>query len=200
MAWVVFAAILISIPFFVSYYGINKEKEIKPETDLTVMSFNVRYFDLYNWSKNTETYPLLIEYINNSGADIVSLQEFPGGKNSAKAKDIIQKLTAYPYHIIEGHIALFSAKPIVKYEKFSFSKEHTSTGMVCDILNQEDTLRIYNIHLESYKLTEDDIKFLKDIQKGESSNLSEGIKNVSVRLTVANKNRAIQANLVKTTF
>ncbi len=61
----------------------------------------------------------------------------------------------------------------------------------------EFRVRLFNIHLESYKLGKEERQFMKEISEGlKSDNCSDGIKNLTSRLINANKNRAYQGGRI----
>lgn len=189
---------VLGIPTFISYYGINSRAEADTTADLSILSYNVRYFDKYNWSHDPDTYDRLINYINSFDGDIVCLQEYPPEISSDKSKGIISGLSSYPYHYIEKGMAIFSRQPVTAQGNIIFGGNNTAALIYCDIEKGEDTLRIYNTHLESYKLDMADRKFVREVYRGAADNLSKGIKSITARIIKANKNRAEQAIRIKT--
>lgn len=198
MAFVQLIVLALGIPVFRTYYGTYKEKNGTESYDLQVLSYNVRYFDRYGWSKHKNTPEKLLDYLNHFPGDIVCLQEFPEKSAAIDPQDIIRQLSSYPYRKIKKHMAIFSRSPIIACKEITFDKKYTSSCIFCDVVKLKDTVRIYNIHLESYKLGKKERKFVKDISEGVSNDLSQGIRNLIVRISEANKNRAKQARQIKT--
>ncbi len=197
MALVSLLVLAAGIPFFMSYYGTHNTKGNDLRPDLSILSYNVRYFDKYGWSQNKHTYNKLIDYINRYKGDIVCLQEFPDHSYKIKPQNIVQELISYPYHFTYKDVAIFSRLPIVRQGFLSFDHNHTASALFCDIRKGEDTIRIYNIHLESYQLGQKERQFVKKISEGDSKEFSDGFKNIVTRLSKANKNRAIQAQQIR---
>lgn len=198
MAFIQLLVLAIGIPVFRTYYGTYEEKIVTEPYDLQILSYNVRYFDRYGWSKNKNTSEKLLDYLNHFPGDIICLQEFPEKSGSLNPQTIIRKLSSYPYRQIKKNMAIFSRSPIIACQELTFDKKYTSSCLYCDIVKSRDTVRIYNIHLESYKLGQKERKFVKDISAGVGNDLSQGVKNLTVRITEANKNRAKQARQIKT--
>ena len=55
MVWAELLIILLGIPAFLTYYGIANPQEKDDNHDISILSYNVRYFDVYNWSKQKDT-------------------------------------------------------------------------------------------------------------------------------------------------
>lgn len=193
MALVVLAVIGAGIPFFTSYYGTHSPKQETPSYDLSVLSYNVRFFDKYGWSKDKHTYNKLIDYLNRSRSDLICLQEFPTGNSGIQPETIVKQLSAYRYCCLQKDLAIFSRFPITEKGEISFGKSATGSAIYCDIRKASHTFRIYNIHLESYRLGRKERKFVQEITAGTTDNLSTGVKNILSRLIAANKIRARQA-------
>lgn len=191
------AVLALGIPFFVSYYGTNKHTPDGEKADWTILSYNVRYFDRYGWSKNKKTKEKLLDYLNAYTGDIVCLQEFPPQSYSIDPRNLIRQLSRYPYHYVRRNMAVFSRFPIAAKGEVAFDPKYTGSSIYADIVKKGDTVRIFNIHLESYKLGNKERKFVKDITQGNGSGFSEGVKNLLSRITEANKNRAGQARRIK---
>ena len=75
-AWFVLVVILLGIPTFMTYYGTANVQEDQKKYDLSLLSYNVRYFDIYNWSKQKDTRQKLFDYLNRFEGDVICLQEF----------------------------------------------------------------------------------------------------------------------------
>lgn len=185
------------IPFFTSYYGTNRSNAASVSSDISVLSYNVRFFDKFGWSKNKQTYHKLLDYLNRFKGDFCCLQEFPTRNNPLPPQQIVKSLSTYPHHFLHKDIAVFSRLPILNTGQITFDKSHTGSAQYCDVLKGKDTIRIYNIHLESYQLGHKERKFVKEITSGATHDFSQGVKNILSRIIRANKARARQALLLR---
>ena len=69
------------------------------QSKLKVMSFNVRLFDLYNWSHNEETKSKIISFIKNENPDILCFQEYYyDSSNDFVTRDLILKELGFKYY------------------------------------------------------------------------------------------------------
>lgn len=124
-------------------------KEVILNDDIKVMSFNVRMFNHYKWNEDATTEQQIYTFINNQSPDIIALQEF----YHSKLLDI--KL---PYKYIKTKsktnkfgLAIYSKYPIINSGSLDFEHSANNTIFV-DVLKNKDTIRVYNVHLESLKI------------------------------------------------
>ena len=139
--------LLIGYFSFGSLYKFSTSKKIEKEGNFKVMNYNVRLFNLYDWipEKNVET--KIVDFIKTKSPDILSIQEYHPHKN------IDLSFFKYRFEKLSGRKskygqAIFSQFPIVN----SGSVEFPNTGnnaIFADVVKGMDTIRIYNIHLES---------------------------------------------------
>lgn len=147
----ILVVILLGFPTFMTYYGTASVHEEQKKHDLSLLSYNVRYFDVYNWSKQKDTRQKLFDYLNRFEGDIICLQEFSINSATLKNREIIRKLSTYPYHYLYKDMGIFSRIPIIRHGTIPFDKKYTSSCIYIDIPLANDTVRIYSVHLESYR-------------------------------------------------
>ena len=140
-----------------------------------VMSYNVRLFDLYNWSHNKVTRDSIFTLLHREDADVLCLQEFFQSNDarffptrSSLLKDFRYK-QAHEHYTHEARydqhfgIATFSTFPIVKKGFIDFPGTTNNVCIWSDIALTSDTIRVYNAHLASYHFGDEDYKFLQDL-------------------------------------
>ena len=148
------------------------------------MSFNVRVFDLYLWSKEKETRNKIFDFLKREDPDVLCLQEFyhrdqQNPSYEFKTLDTLVKfLSAKNYHFFKtttlrenDHwgIITFSKYPILKKSWIDFPESTDNGCIYTDLLFGGDTIRIYNGHLASIKLDKHDYKAIKKINKNKYS-------------------------------
>lgn len=175
-----------------------------------IMSYNVKLFDLYNWNDNLNTRNAFFDLIQHQDADILCFQEFYSSDGGAldNLDTLIQLQRAKNYHVTYTSTlrktdhwggAIFSSFPILAKGaiKLSTSNTNNNLAMYADLLVNGDTLRVYNIHLQSINFNKQDYKFVEELinkQNTEDLKQSKGIFN---RLKFAYQNRAHQAELIR---
>ena len=182
-----------------NYCPINLFQDAPGSKSLKILSYNVFMFRGYHEGQTD-----LIDYILNSKADIVCLQE-ASGLNKGDLFSLLNEV--YPY--IEtgessGYECAFLSKyPILSLEKIDFETTSARCNS-CEILAYDDTVKVFNCHLESYKLNDDDKHLYKQIikrsvhiqeesQAEDSLSLKEGVWWLEGKLAKANAARSIQA-------
>lgn len=132
---------------FGSLYKFSQSKMIENENNISIMNYNVRLFNFYGWISEKETKNKLINFIKNEAPDVLTIQEYH------KEKDIGLSVYKYKYEKLLGEQktygqAIFSKFPIINSGSIEFPKTFNNAIYV-DIVKGNDTIRIYNIHLQS---------------------------------------------------
>lgn len=141
--------LILAIGYFVygSLYKFSESKTIDDENNISIMNYNVRLFNLYKWIPNDDTEENLVNFIKTEVPDVLSLQEYHPREST--------KLSFYKYKYEKllgkkkkyGQ-AIFSNYPIINSGSIEFPNTFNNAIYV-DIVKARDTIRIYNIHLQS---------------------------------------------------
>ena len=196
--------LLLCYPQIKGYLPINSHTGQLPDEAIKVLSYNVMAFD--GTEKKDGKNPIL-EYLKESGADIICLQEYAVSKKKGylTQKDVDKALKAYPYHRInvvghsKGHsnrMACYSKFPILSARMVDYNSEYNGS-MVYEIKWGKDTLTLVNNHLESNKLTQADKKVYEEMLKSpEREKMKSGARLLIGKLAEATTLRAPQAEAV----
>lgn len=166
-------------------------------------------FDLYNWTKNSESRKTIFEMLQEESPDILCLQEFYTSEEEGDFNntDTIQRFLDTKNAHVEFSITLrekdhwglatFTRYPILKKGRIDFNTRSNNMCIFTDILLGSDTVRVYNLHLASVGFVKRDYKFIEEVvQKIDSVEEFEQSKNIFRRLKRAFLKRASQAELV----
>ncbi|WP_347175393.1 endonuclease/exonuclease/phosphatase family protein [Polaribacter uvawellassae] len=149
----ILSAFVLLIGWFTSspFYKFSNDNETQ-EDDLKVMSYNVRMFNFYKWNKDENLAQKTFDFINSENPDILALQEF-------YASPVIS--FSYPHQFIKTTSknnkfgqAIYSKYPIINSGSLDF-KDSGNNIIYVDVLKDKDTVRVYNIHLESLSINTD---------------------------------------------
>jgi endonuclease/exonuclease/phosphatase family metal-dependent hydrolase len=153
---------------FSSLHRLYKFKGTALPSDTTqtfsVMSYNVQAFGGFDYQKKSQ----IEDHIRQKCPDIVCIQEYWQKKSAKNKKDTLK----YPYSVLylplvkdknEYGMALYSIYPIVNQGHIEFSNSKGNFAHYVDVLLEEDTVRIYNIHLQSIHLGKKDYQFANEI-------------------------------------
>ncbi len=172
-------AILAGYPYLSSYFQISlfDGPKNKKAPRIKVMSYNVRLFDLYNWSNNDRTRDDIINMLRQEETDLICFQEFfhserpeyfPTRQKLLELPLLNHYHDEYTHHVKEAHhfgIATFTRYPIINKGTIRFSNDINNLCIFSDILIAGDTLRVYNAHLSSIRSKELDPYIMEDSKK-----------------------------------
>ncbi|MCF8365359.1 MAG: endonuclease/exonuclease/phosphatase family protein [Bacteroidales bacterium] len=203
-------AILASYNLFFKVFAFNGEKPVgNYQSAMKVISYNVRLFDQFKWTGNQNyfTRNSIFEFVNSEQADVVCFQEFFHGteKYFPTIDPFLDKSETKNYHVdyvlTRGDnkhfgLATFTRYPIVGKGNLRFENSTANSGIYTDIVFQSDTIRVFNVHLESIKLSKADHQLLSDVIDPGAATPSSGIRVILSKLSRATKKRAEQAEIV----
>lgn len=143
-----FLGLFLGYFFLGSFFQFKFSGEPILEDDLSIMSYNARIFNRFKWNDDASLSDQIVDFVEDQNPDIICFQEFDYGK-----KD---QFDQYPYsHIaqLKGKViqTVFSKYPIVSKGVLHFP-ETPNSAVYVDILYKNDTVRIYNLHLQSLKI------------------------------------------------
>jgi endonuclease/exonuclease/phosphatase family metal-dependent hydrolase len=122
---------------------------VEEESAFTVMTYNVMEFDRYDHNQ-IQAGDLIVDLINKESPDVLCLQEYWFQKFPSFPKHpysyILDEDTNYPNYQV-----FYSKFPIVN--KGNLKLGHGNNAVFIDFVKNRDTIRVYNVHLESYKVT-----------------------------------------------
>ncbi|MAW64750.1 MAG: hypothetical protein CMD18_00985 [Flavobacteriales bacterium] len=188
--------------------------------EIRVMSYNVRLFDVYNWIQREEWSDweerkdngLILDSIFKSirfeNPDVICFQEFfnqPIGNYKTK-KEFKRKQgykyvnDAYSFKEKGSHygMATFSKVPILYKEFIPFTNTKNNGILISDLKKGEDTLRVINVHLQSFKFGREHYKYIRGLKDStvETINMRK-TKDLISRLNSGFKKRSEQLELVE---
>lgn len=213
--WTIFLKLKVLYSFTAILCGFNHlhaTLKITPATKdkteskmISVVSYNCNFFG-YGMKRSPDTGPFF-DMLKKEEPDIVCVQEFMWEEN--KRKNYIQKfrqaLKTQTDFFFLGYRAMDTIRreygqyiitkhPILNRGSIEFNTNKQNRCTWVDILYSGDTIRIYNVHLESIKLGDEEYKIMNEGQDNEGQ--MERTKSIISKMKTAYKNRAIQAQLV----
>lgn len=187
------------------------DKANENDKTLTVLSFNVRIFNVYEHLRPNNRFDLSnnsIDWVKNFPADVFCLQEFynePGNKVYGTVEKIWKGNGKYAFvsKSLVNHVggqfglAIFSSYPIINKGTIRFGKLTQNHAMYVDLKMQEDTIRVYNFHLQSMSIEE---KEIVDSYSGESDVRAKRSKQLARRLKMGFVKRSAQVDTLVAHF
>jgi endonuclease/exonuclease/phosphatase family metal-dependent hydrolase len=203
-------ALLLGWNVFFNHFALNGNNlSDAGSAKLHIASYNVRIFDVHNWrtGENPVIRDSIISFLKKLDADIICFQEFFHGENNYFPT--IQPISTVldtpwihtDFDISDGRdkhfgLATFSKYPIINKGIINFPGTRANSGIFSDVLIDDDTIRIFNIHLESIKFSNSDYKFVTDIMEPGNNTASSSGKIILSKLKHAFIKRSRQAQTV----
>lgn len=198
----------ISLAYQLKFF--SKDKEKNKADSFSVMSYNVRLFDLYNWTGNLKTRAKIFYLLQSENPDILCFQEYytsddPDQKfeNNMALSGILKASnfhTEYGITLNKTHhwgLATFTSFPIIHKGKILFQEGISNFGMFTDVLIKDDTVRIYNVHLQSNHFKEKEYRFIESPDSGTNEQILQSSRSVLKLLKKAAIKRSVQVDSLK---
>jgi len=143
-------AIIVSYVMFGPFYGFDGADEVEGKaSDLKVMSYNTWGFNKNGWIKKPGIGDSIVEFITMQNPDIICIQEHSRIRYKQLKKYTYRSET--PYSEPRTIQAIFSKYPIVN--NGSLDLPGTINNIIyADIVFHKDTIRVYNLHLQSFNI------------------------------------------------
>ena len=159
--------IILALLFLWVIYSLFSHRIRKPQEfdhSLKVMTYNTQGMVV---NKGMKTKMAMLRYINAQDADIVCLQEVLVYKNENRLTlpKLREAMSQYPYTYYDFKLynsrrqfgnVVFSRYPLINKQTIRFESKSNISSQ-CDVVVGKDTIRLIVSHLESFKLTRDDL-------------------------------------------
>lgn len=202
-AFVKWKLLIVPIAFFllgwnslISYCPLNLSSDSSGGEVIDLLTYNVMQMQRQKTADGESVNPIL-DYIKESDADIVCLQEFPF--NDSKIKNSILKI--YPYMRMckfnnINAVACFSKYPVKLIEEIKVNSKYNGSAAFRVEYKDKNIPVIVN-HLESNKLDAHDKEVYTDMLKSPDENkVKSGGKHLIKKLAEAMSIRGAQADVI----
>lgn len=187
----------------------NKEKTAG---GIRIMSWNVEHFDILEHKKHPEKKQQMLDLIKEYDPDIACFQEMVGSDSIKDAINYVPDIETelhfngnnYSYNRkldFDGKhhfgIITFTKLPITGKETVKFYPyDYNSIFQYTDVVKDTDTIRVFNIHLQSLKFTADNLKYIDDPEINSESDIKKS-KSVISKLKSGFLKRKEQADRIR---
>ncbi len=184
------------------FYSLPRRPAPRPSGGITVMTFNVRSFDIFSDHDRRHPEEGIVSFLRKVQPDVLCLQEIYTSPRTVPEERVLTAL-GYPYHFItytkvrengsRYGIALFSRYPILHRQVIRYAGS-SNCSQSCDILAGGDTLRFFNNHLQSTHLGGKEFRFAA---LPEDKEALQDVRRISMRLRTAYALRARQVRILR---
>ncbi len=155
---------------------------------IRVLSYNIRVFDIYDQpSVDCRIPEKMADWIQQTHSDIICLQEFytepgTGSRNTLRLINHDKSYYVYDKPVYTNRIGaqfgtvIFSHYPIINQGQIPFEGNTQNQAIFADVIIQSDTVRIYNLHLQSMHIDEKNLMNYEGNLEGEMKDLFGRLK------------------------
>lgn len=176
-----------SIPIFQAK---SSFKALAKDQSFSVLSFNsqLAYFSGGKKEEVEGHQSKIAHFIKQENADIICLQEVRKGMSSQ---------LNYPYSKTFGFSQIHSNYEIIASQKIEFYENSTNNSCFADLKVHDDTIRVYNLHLESLHLGNEDYNLLKKRSDTEvQTEFQDKTKKLKQKIRLATSKRVNQVDRI----
>lgn len=181
---------------FIQFEGKKTEKQ-----DIKVVSYNVRHFTGTGKNPSRDLAELIKGFLKENEPDIICLQEVKLRTNSIfnleATRNEFPSIKHYQYARTDrtaGSVTM-SRFPIIKMQEIRFENSG-NIAISTDVVAGKDTIRIFNIHLQSYRIDPDKYRIIEYPGITSEEDLREA-RELGSKYKRAVKMRAVQARLIR---
>ncbi|MEP7238691.1 MAG: endonuclease/exonuclease/phosphatase family protein [Ferruginibacter sp.] len=185
----------------------------KPADALRVMTWNVAQFNVMEDKKHPEVKEQMFNIINDNQPDIACFQEMVAEDSTVKQHGHMDEFLErmhfenyfYSYNSKEDFwgyahfgIIILSKYPIINKQTVSFyPNDYNSIFQYVDIVKGVDTIRVFNIHLQSLRFSKSNLKYIdKPTVEDENAAIKES-KNIISKFKKGFLKRQLQADRIR---
>lgn len=187
---------------------VQTEQSESESNSFRLMSYNVRLFDRFNWNEENNTRLEIIKLVSEKQPDILCIQEYYGGKSNEKElfRQLEKSGSDYSIHSKNYFaqkknkrnygVATITSFPILNEGTIVLENSRDALAIFTDLLIDDDTVRVYNIHLQSILLGREGYRVLNELIDNQEIEKVEDGKLMFSRLKSGFLKRAVQAEKI----
>jgi endonuclease/exonuclease/phosphatase family metal-dependent hydrolase len=171
------------------------------EGGIKVLSYNVRHFEGYEKGEPKDNAEKIVDFLNEQEPDIICFQETRLRRNTIfnLANTVKQLKSIEHYHYARSGstygLVTMTRYPIIKMNEIRFENSG-NMAISTDVIIKKDTVRIFNVHLQSYKIDPRKYSIIESPGIDEEKDIKE-MRDMGKKLATAFVIRAKQARDVK---
>jgi endonuclease/exonuclease/phosphatase family metal-dependent hydrolase len=185
----------------------------KPNKALRIMTWNVAQFNVMEEKKHPEVKSQMLTTINEYQPDIACFQEMVAEDSAVKdhghMDEFLQLLNFknyfYSYNSKEDFwgyahfgIIIFSKYPIINKQTISFyPNDYNSIFQYVDVVKEDDTIRVFNIHLQSLRFSKSNLKYIETPTVEDENAAIKESKNIISKFKKGFLKRQVQADRLR---
>jgi len=186
--------------------------QAKPQNTIRVITWNVAQFNVMEDKKNPGVKKDMVDQVNYYQPDIACFQEMVAEDSAVKdhghMDEFLEKLKFsnyfYSYNVKEDFwgyahfgIIIFSKYPIINKQTISwYPNDYNSIFQFVDIVKGADTIRVFNIHLQTLRFSKANLKYIDQPTVEDQTAIRES-KNIIGKFKKGFLKRRLQAERIR---
>ncbi|MHA7830452.1 MAG: endonuclease/exonuclease/phosphatase family protein [Flagellimonas sp.] len=165
-------------PFY-QFSSNENRMDVDSDKSLSLMTFNARGFNELKQLNSNNIENQIYDFVTKKNPDIVCFQEtYYAMKRNNALNQYDYKFVDFIYGKYHGKViqSVYSKFPILKIDSIPFPNS-SNNAIYVDVLYQKDTIRIYNLHLQSFRI----VPGLRTVQNQESAKLLKKSQSVMLK-------------------
>ena len=174
-----FVVLLLGINHLTSIYEISAEEEEPQKEVLKVLSYNVKQFNQFKWSEEVDIPKKISEFVEKEDPGVVAMQEYFRGELKI-AERFPHKYIKLKEENAEFGLSILSKYPIINQGSLDFPTGSNNNAIFADVVAGNDTIRVINVHLQSFSV-KPDLDKLDKLEQEHSKKVFLGMGQTFVR-------------------
>lgn len=186
--------------------------QAKPQNAIRVLTWNVAQFNVMEDKKKPGVKKDMVDQVNYYQPDIACFQEMVAEDSAVKdhghMDEFLEKLKFsnyfYSYNVKEDFwgyahfgIIIFSKYPIINKQTISwYPNDYNSIFQFVDIVKGDDTIRVFNIHLQTLRFSKANLKYIDQPTVEDQTAIRES-KNIIGKFKKGFLKRQLQAERIR---
>ncbi|WP_346862082.1 endonuclease/exonuclease/phosphatase family protein [uncultured Draconibacterium sp.] len=191
--------VLLGWNFIGRYFQLKADSN--EEADIRVLSYNVGHFYGDGNQKREENATSIVSFLVEQNPDIICLQETRlRQKNIFDLPETIKQIKSiqhYQYARSSNTFGMVTMTryPILNMQEIRFDDSRNMT-IYTDVLIDSDTVRIFNVHLQSYKIDPNEYAIIESPGITQEEDIKE-MKEMGAKFKTAFQQRALQVREIR---
>ena len=141
-----FIVLIIGYNHVFSLYKFSSSKNVDDSENISIMNYNVRLFNVFDWIKDVNVKQDISDFIADNEPEILCIQEYrPDAEIKLEGYFKYEELSGKQ---VKNGQAIFTKFPIINSGSIEFH-DTSNNAIYADVVKGIDTIRIYNVHLQS---------------------------------------------------
>ena len=191
--------ILSGLGFFNRY--VQFKGKTTDEEGVKVLSFNVHHFQGDGKTNPSNAAAKIVDFLEEQNADIICLQEVRLSRNNIfNLQETVEKLNNVNHYQYARSSTSYGSVTMTRYPIISMGEirfeDTRNITIYTDVVIKNDTVRIFNVHLQSYLIDPNSYSVIDSLDLTEGTGIRE-LHEITGKIKTASEMRAEQVRKIR---